>query len=755
MKFETAVPVGQGAMGEVFKAWDSQLQRHVAIKLLHRADPESLERMLREARSQALVDHPNVCKVYEVGENEEGRPYISMQLVEGEPLDKAAAELSIEEKVQLMVTVADAVQAAHRVGLIHRDLKPSNILVENDGTGRLRPFVLDFGIAREFQTVGMTVTGQVVGTPAYMSPEQARGEVRTLDRRSDVFSLGVILFELLAGRSPYSSDSGVEQLIAVLQEDPPPLRRIAPFVPRDLETIVTTCLEKDPDRRYPSAREFADDLNRYSNGEPVAARRSSWAHRVLIWVRRHRLVAALATIVLVGAPFAALKYTMDMRAERLRALAASSEAESLMDFMLEDLHQRLQPLGRTDLLEEVAQRALAHHDRFSAGDRTTSSRHRRALAYKNLGLVLESQGDLDAAERSLHHARELLAAVAAEEPDEVRWLRGLAGIESALAGVFLERGDTEGSSGGCQRALTTARSLVEQFGRDDKNLAELWQAAANVIWLDHQQGELEQALEASDEALAVSSERAASDPDANEWLYRLAVTHSYRAMVQEEQQQHDVAMASYSEGLALVEELAGREPQNARWAFERELNHARIGHLLETQDNLVDAEFEYRTALELARGLVAQDDANTKWRRELGVALTSLGQILRRLDRTLDALPLLDESLSISRRLATQDPANASLNNDLAWDLVQVGTVYSDLGDDSKASSLWEEALVVITPLAERTDLTWYRDTQVTALLYLDRVEEARPLVEQLLAAGWDEAEFLDLVRFNGLIEGK
>lgn len=751
MKLETAVPVGQGAMGEVFKAWDPQLQRHVAVKLLHRADPESLERMLREARSQALVDHPNVCKVYEVGENEEGRPYISMQLVEGEPLDKAAADLSIEEKIHLMVTVADAVQAAHAVGLIHRDLKPSNILVERDGHGQLRPYVLDFGIAREFQTAGLTVTGQVVGTPAYMSPEQARGEVRTLDRRSDVFSLGVILFELLAGRSPYSSDSGVEQLIAVLQTDPPPLRRVAPFVPRDLETIVATCLEKDPDQRYPSAREFANDLTRYLNGESIAARRSAWTRRTLIWIRRHRMVASLATIVVIGAPSSALKYTLDMRAERSRALAASSEAESLMDFMLEDLHQRLEPLGRTDLLEEVARRALAHHDRFSASDRTPASRHRRALAYKNLGLVLESQGDLDAAERSLHHARELLATVAAEQPDRVRWLRDLAGAESEMAGILLERGDTEGSSEACRGALATARSLVARFGQDDQNLAELWRAAANTTWLHHQRGQLDLALEASDEALAVASERVTSDPDANEWLYRLSVTKSYRGMVQEEQQRHDLATTSYREALALADELAHREPHNARWTFESELCNARLGHVLEHHDDFVGAELKYRAALDLARELVARDEANAKWRRELSVALTSLGQVLRRLDRTGEALPLLDESLSISRRLAVQDPTNASLKNDLAWDLVQVGTAYSELGDDPKARSLWEAALVVITPLAESTDLAWYRDTQVIALLNLGRVEEARPLAERLLAAGWDEAEFLELVRRHEL----
>ncbi len=738
-------------MGEVFKAWDHEHQRHVAIKLLHRTDRESLQRMLREARSQALVDHPNVCKVYEVGENEEGRPFITMQLVEGEPLDQAVADASVEEKVQLMVTVAEAVQAAHSVGLIHRDLKPSNILVERDDNGQMHPFVVDFGIAREHQTIGLTVTGQVIGTPGYMSPEQARGEVRTLDRRSDVFSLGVILFELLAGRSPYSGEQGVAQLIAVLQDDPPPLRRVAPYVPRDLETVVASCLAKDPDQRYPSARELANDLTRYLAGEPVAARRSGPMSRFAIWVRRHKLVATLATLILLGGPAGAFRYTLDLRAERERALRAHAASEDLLDFMLEDLYQRLLPLGRTDVLSDVAQRALAHYDRFEADDRTPEGRHRRALAFRNLGRVLKSQGALDAALGSFRHAHQLMVAAINDEPGEPRWRRDLVSTESDIAEVALERANGTGALTACTKAMVSARALVAQFGASDDNLVELWNASANLGWMYHQEGELEPALEALNEALAVASDRVTARPRSNDWLHHLSVTHGYRGMVQEELQHDDLAMASYRLALGHVEELSRREPHDARWRFEMELNHTRLGHVFESEGKPVAAEREYRTALGLARGLVARDEANTKWRRELGVALSSLGQVLRRLDRPGEAAPLLDESLATSRFLAAQDPTNSSLANDLAWDLVQAGAVYSELGNDVTATRLREEALTVITPLAESTDLSWYRDTQVTALLSLARVDEARPIVQRLLAAGWAESDFLDLVRRYGL----
>ena len=256
MGYDTAVPIGSGGMGEVFKAWDKELERWVALKYLRHDDPELVERMFREARAQARVDHPGVCKVYEVGE-EDGRPYIAMQHVEGPLLDEAARDMTLEQKVLVVKQVAEAVAAAHAVGLIHRDLKPANIKVGETEDGQLRPYVLDFGIAREQEVSGLTVTGQILGTPGYLSPEQARGEVTTLDRRTDVFSLGVILYELLGGKSPFEGDSDAEVLVNLLEGEPLPLRRSAPDVPRDLETVIMTCLEDRLDRRYQSARELA------------------------------------------------------------------------------------------------------------------------------------------------------------------------------------------------------------------------------------------------------------------------------------------------------------------------------------------------------------------------------------------------------------------------------------------------------------------------------------------------------------------
>ena len=282
-------------------AWDPELERFVALKYLRHEDPELVERLFREARAQARIDHPGVCKVYEAGTGEDGRPFIAMQYVEGRQLDVAAEGLGLEQKVVLVRQVAEAVHAAHAAGLVHRDLKPGNILVGEDGDGRLRPYVLDFGIAREQEVPGLTLTGQILGTPGYLSPEQARGDVAGIDRRTDVFSLGVILYELLSGKRPFAGDSNASLLVSLLSDEPAPLRRHAPSVPRDLETVVATCLEKDPDRRYPSARALAEDLGRFLDGDPVAARRRSWLARLAVRARRHprlSLAAAAATLAI-------------------------------------------------------------------------------------------------------------------------------------------------------------------------------------------------------------------------------------------------------------------------------------------------------------------------------------------------------------------------------------------------------------------------------------------------------------------------
>jgi len=290
--------LGSGGMGEVFEAWDPQLGRFVALKFLGWSDVETLERFEREARAQAHVDHPAICKVFEVGEVA-GRRYIAMQKIDGVTLDRIAPRLPLDEKVSLVRELAEAMHAAHRRGLIHRDLKPGNILIEEHEDGTHRPFIVDFGLARDQENPSATIAGTIYGTMGYMSPEQARGRPDEVDRRTDIYNLGIILYELIAERPAFEFDSMLNSLARLQTEDVIPPRRFNREVPVDLETVVLKAMERDPDRRYPSAHAFAEDLRRFQEGEPIVARRSSIVYRVRMKIRKHRVVASVIAAALV------------------------------------------------------------------------------------------------------------------------------------------------------------------------------------------------------------------------------------------------------------------------------------------------------------------------------------------------------------------------------------------------------------------------------------------------------------------------
>ncbi len=308
--------LGQGGMGQVFLAYDPRLRRNVALKFVRDGAPELAQRFLSEARAQARVHHERVCEMYEVGEVQ-GRAYIAMQFVEGQSLGHLAPALTLEQKILLMRDVAEGVHAAHRAGLIHRDLKPSNILVERTEDSGLKPYVMDFGLARDWHSEH-TATGAVLGTPHYMAPEQARGEVSRLDRRVDVYSLGATLYQMLTGEPPFSGSNGLEVVSRIQSEEPLPPRAVNPDIPVDVEAICLKCLEKDRSARYDSARALAEDLERFLGGEPVQARAGGALYRLRKKARKHRRVVALASLALVGVLLASGQAVLARREVTLR-----------------------------------------------------------------------------------------------------------------------------------------------------------------------------------------------------------------------------------------------------------------------------------------------------------------------------------------------------------------------------------------------------------------------------------------------------
>lgn len=288
--------VSEGGMGRVFKAFDPSLKRVVALKFLRREDPDLVTRFVLEAQNQAKVEHPNICKVFEVGEWQ-GQSYIAMQFIKGETLEGVAPNLSLKDRVKVMEAVAEAIHAAHRQGLIHRDLKPANIMVEAEERGP-KPTILDFGLAKGMEATGLTVQGLVIGTTHYMAPEQAKGEHDRVGRRTDVYGLGATLHRVLTGQPPFAGTEGMDAVRRTVEEDLPSLTRLVPDLPEDLDTIVRKCMEKDPARRYESALAVAEDLRRWQEGEPILARRPTYRYLATKWVRRHRLVVVVAAVAL-------------------------------------------------------------------------------------------------------------------------------------------------------------------------------------------------------------------------------------------------------------------------------------------------------------------------------------------------------------------------------------------------------------------------------------------------------------------------
>jgi serine/threonine-protein kinase len=371
-RYEILEYLGGGGMGRVFKAFDRQLGRQVAVKFIRGDDSELIQRFTREARAQAQVDHDRVCKVYEVGEIE-GHPYIAMQLIDGIPLRDAARDMTLEQKLLVMKEVAEGLHEAHRNGLIHRDIKPSNIMIELSEDGRWKPYIMDFGLAREQASPGMTVTGAVIGTPYYMPPEQALGWIRDLDRRSDVYQLGATLYTVISGRRPFEGESHSVVLRRVLEDAPDPLTGRASAIPGDIDAIVMKCLRKSPGERYSSARALAKDLGRYLDGDPIEARRTTWLYRLRLKAAKHRMAVAVASVSLVllaalgvwagvtawtSTRRARLAQSLGQQVERIEALARYSHMAPLHDVrpdrarireQMERIAQQMASVGRIGL----------------------------------------------------------------------------------------------------------------------------------------------------------------------------------------------------------------------------------------------------------------------------------------------------------------------------------------------------------------------------------------------------------------------
>jgi tetratricopeptide (TPR) repeat protein/predicted Ser/Thr protein kinase len=419
--------LGKGGMGVVYKAEQAGLKRLVALKMILQgadAKPEALVRFRREAEAIARIKHPNIVQVYEIGEHE-GQPYFSLEFVEGGSLSSQLRDKSLPgvEAARLCEQIARAVHAAHEAGIVHRDLKPANVLVTADGV----PKVTDFGLAKQLDGVERTHAGAIMGTPAYMAPEQAAGLTDEIGPAADTYALGAILYEMLVGRPPFKSTSVLDTLLQVKVCEPVPPSKLQPSVPRDLETICLKCLAKAPARRYPSAAAVADDLNRFLKREPIEARRTPLLERASMWVRRNPWKAgaaaaiAFALLLVVGFTTREIGRRVRLAQNRLQTQelllqAQEDQKNQRFDKALERLNQALGAIGKDDALADLRPGAEEAHTeveaelRRQALAREDQDRYRdflkdRRIVHQNEGLVALGESEDNAA-----HVREARAA---------------------------------------------------------------------------------------------------------------------------------------------------------------------------------------------------------------------------------------------------------------------------------------------------------------------------------------------------------
>ena len=794
--------IGEGGMGTVFHARraDGSFEQDVALKILHRgpADEASRRRFLQERQILAGLKHAHIARLLDGGlvDPVSDRdfpgldvPFLVMEYVDGEPITEYCRRhaLGTEAILRLVLQACDALRYAHREGVVHRDVKPSNLLVETDPQGGARLVVLDFGIAQvEGASIDATATGQVFGTPGYMSPEQSFGRRGAADRRSDVFSLGVVLYELLADAKPFEGRDAAEILERLLEHRLTPLQAKRGDLPADLLTIVDTCLKADPSARYDSMRALAEDLESFLDGRPIRARRESLVERLRRRARRHpRMTALIAAAVLLSfislsaALVTAISYTRALEKERLAAVEARGDAEGLLDFMLRDLYAGLDRVGRLDLLEQVARKSLAYYEGRAS---ETSDRQilGQARAITNSGQVLRSLGDLEGAlaayERNRYHFRGLLAL-------EVRpsWQLELSRAHRLMASVYSAQGEVEPAIANARSAAALSGALSPEAPAPEPPLTgpvpETWAEVHfdNLLllgWIQREAGDQAAAQATLEACRDFAAERMDKSTAARlehglDWRHKYTVALSYLGLVTQQDGDFEAALTLFQDAREQLQPQVAADPANTKRREQLQLVLSHLGWAQLDLGRYGEAAKTFRSALQESQALVDLEPANAKWLRELAVAYAGLGETLKADDQKEAALAPWQTSLGISRTLVTRFPDNLLAANDLAWDLVAIGQLRRENGQVEQARQDFEEAATILRSLRESSqrqldddapgdDSSFFLDNysldiEVRALLELGRIDEARPIVEHLQAAGWDDEPFLELVARHGL----
>ncbi|MBX9622315.1 MAG: serine/threonine protein kinase [Gemmataceae bacterium] len=754
--FRIVREVGRGGMGVVYEAEQLSLGRRVALKVLPFAavlDPRHLQRFKNEARAAASLDHPHAVKVFGVGEDR-GVHYLAMQFVDGRSLadlirerrgeaspagsrdptrdlapdptppqaappsgSRSPADAAYVRRVaEWTAQAADALEHAHGLGVVHRDIKPGNLLV--DGRGHL--FVADFGLARVGADPGVTGTGDVLGTVRYMSPEQAQAKHGLVDHRSDVYSLGATLYELLTLAPAFPGDDPRAVLNDVISVDPVRPRALDRRVPKDLETVALKCLEKDPARRYATAGELAADLRRFLAGEPVRAKRPTARRRAWGWVRRNPArtgLLAVAGVALAGGVAGLLWHNARLReaADRERSLAGQAArqkeaadrqrdaARRAVDDMYTQVAERwladapgLQPLQREFLLK-----ALSHYDELAAEDGgTPAGGADAARAAARVGVIEYRLGRYAEAEKVLDRAVAAFRALAAEEPDHPGHRPDLADALNTLGGVYRATGRRPEAERAWGEMLGVLGPAAEA---DPRGRRLLVMGAHNLGVLLSEEGRGKEAESVLRRALALCERSPDGRPpdDGRRFLPGVRMT---LGQVCAQTGRPAEAEKLYRAGLDDLGEAAPERDAlvGPAWARLRAMLYLNLGVLRANAGRRKEAEGPLREAEAGLERLAALYPAVTEYREHLGSARINLGKVFRDSGRPAEAEPVFRRGLDTLRQLAAEVPDQPNPRVLLADVCDALGNLMEGAGRAAEAEPLLREGLAALEPVADR-----------------------------------------------------